>query len=145
MRTHVISFRLLTVLLLGLLLTLAACGQGESSQPSSATPATTVQSTPTPALDAYGTPIVIPKIAPMRIVSLAPSVSEILGALQLQNRVVGVDAFTNYPASLASIKKVSSSSGINVESIVALKPDLVLSSGGCPRTMITSYLSWGCK
>lgn len=90
-----------------------------------------VTATPTVALDVYGTPITIPKTTPQRIVSLAPNISEMLGALNLQSRVVGVDALTNYPAKLAAIKKVSDNSGnIIVESIVALKPDLVLSSGG---------------
>ena len=56
--------------------------------------------------------------------------SEILGALNLQNRVVGVDNNTNYPASLASLPKVSDVNGrYNIERIVSLKPDLVLSYG----------------
>ncbi len=56
--------------------------------------------------------------------------SETLGALNLQNRVVGVDYNTNYPASLASLPKVSDVNGkYNVEQIVKLKPDLILSYG----------------
>ncbi|GHO84012.1 ABC transporter substrate-binding protein [Dictyobacter formicarum] len=141
MRTHVISLRLLSVFLLSFMLTLAACGQSSNSQGSGSTPA--AQPTPTPALDAYGTPIAIPKTAPQRIVSLAPSISEILGALHLEKRVVGVDAFTNYPAALAGLKKVSSSSGFNVEAIVALKPDLVLSSGGLSKKYDTQLSQLG--
>ncbi|GLV56741.1 ABC transporter substrate-binding protein [Dictyobacter sp. S3.2.2.5] len=142
MRTHVISLRLLSVFLLGLVLILASCGQSNNSQTSGgSTPA--AQATPTPALDAYGTPIAIPKTAPQRIVSLAPSISEILGALHLEKRVVGVDAFTNYPPSLAGLKKVSSSSGFNVEAIVALKPDLVLSSGGLSNKYDTQMSQLG--
>ncbi|GCE25038.1 putative ABC transporter substrate-binding lipoprotein YvrC [Dictyobacter alpinus] len=144
MRTHVISSRFLFVCLLGLIVTLAACGQATNSQTSNSTPANSATTpTPTPALDNYGTPIAIPKTVPLRIVSLAPSISEILGALELQNRVVGVDAFTNYPASMATIKKVSSSTGINVESIVALKPDLVLSSGGLSNKYDTQLTRLG--
>src|SRR5438105_959461 len=88
--------------------------------------------TPLPAitLDAYGTPIVFPTSAPQRIVSLVPNVSEMLGALNLDSRVVGIDYYTNYPADLTTKPKVSDVNGkYIVEQIVALKPDLVLSYG----------------
>ncbi len=119
MRSHVISTRLLSSLVLSLLFLLAACGTTTSTSP-----------TPVIALDAYGTPIVFPTHPPQRIISLVPSMSETLGALNLQNRVVGVDYNTNYPASLASLPKVSDVNGkYNVEQIVKLKPDLILSYG----------------
>lgn len=125
MLSRVISFRLSLVLLLSVFVLLTACGQSSS-------PTTGVQPTaaPTAAHDAYGTPIVFPTTAPQRIVSLVPSTSEILGALHLQSRVVGVDYFTDYPPDLASLPKVSNAEGqFNVERIVAMKPDLVLSWG----------------
>ena len=126
MRSHVISFRLSLVMFLFCSVLLAACGQ--SSSPSTgAKPA----ATPTVALDYYGTPIAFPATAPRRIISLLPSTSEILGALHLQGRVVAVDYYTSYPPELASLPKVSDADGkYNVEQIVALKPDLVLSWGG---------------
>jgi iron complex transport system substrate-binding protein len=121
MSSHVISTRFLSSCVLSLLFLLTACGTTTTSSPSP---------TPTVTLDAYGTPIVFPTHPPQRIVSLVPSMSEILGALNLQNRVVGVDYNTNYPASLASLPKVSDVNGrYNVEQIVSLKPDLVLSYG----------------
>lgn len=144
MRTQVISSRFISVFLLALLFSLAACGQ--TSNNSTTTSTSHVTPTPTVAIDAYGTPIVFPKTPPKRIVSLAPSVSEILGALKLQSKVVGVDALTNYPATMASIKKVSDSSGnFNVESIVALKPDLVLSSGALSAKYNTQLMNLGLR
>ncbi len=78
-----------------------------------------------------GSRSVFPTTPPQRIISLLPNTSEILGALQLQGRVVAVDYYTTYPADLASLPKVSGSNGkYNIEQIVALKPDLVLSYGG---------------
>src|SRR3989442_9653893 len=124
MRSHVISFRLSLVFLLSCFVLLTACGQSSS-------PTTGAKPTPTVALDFYGTPIVFPTTAPRRIVSLLPSTSEILGALHLQGRVVAVDYYTSYPPELASLPKVSDANGkYNVEQIVALKPDLILSWGG---------------
>ncbi len=126
MRSHVISFRLSLVLLLSCFVLLTACGQSSS-------PATGTKPTPTPtaALDFYGTPIAFPKAPPQRIVSLLPSTSEMLGALHLQGRVIAIDYYTSYPPELASLPKVSDVNGkYNVEQIVALKPDLILSWGG---------------
>ncbi len=123
---RVISYRLSLLLLLSCFVLLTACGQNTS-------PAAGPQpvATPTVARDAYGTPIVFPTTPPQRIISLLPNTSEILGALQLQGRVVAVDYYTTYPADLASLPKVSGSNGkYNIEQIVALKPDLVLSYGG---------------
>jgi iron complex transport system substrate-binding protein len=124
MRSRVISTRFCLFILLCLLVSLTACGG--SSQNSTSTPS----QTPTQTLDAYGTPIVFPATAPKRIVSLVPNISEILGFLGLTEQVVGVDYYTNYPANLASLPKVSDVNGkYNVEQVVALKPDLVLSYG----------------
>jgi iron complex transport system substrate-binding protein len=128
MSTRVISHRLLPLVLVVLCALLAACG-GSTQTGSSATPA----ATQAPANDYYGKPINMPKAAPQRIISLTASTSEILGALGLQSRVIGVDAFTNYPTDLAKLPKVSSTQGYNVEQIIALKPDLVLSSGGLTK------------
>jgi iron complex transport system substrate-binding protein len=121
-----VYFRLFLMLLLPLFVLFAACGQSISTTTGS--PPTPI---PTVALDYNGTPVTFPTNAPQRIVSLVPSTSEILGALHLQGRVVGVDYYTTYPPELASRPKVSDVNGkFNVERILALKPDLVLSYGG---------------
>lgn len=130
MRIHNASSFLLVALLTCLLL-LAACG---TTGTGTSTNSTVVKPTSTPVTDVYGTPITYPKSAPQKIISLVPSMSEILGALNLQDRVVAVDYYTNYPASLAKKSKISDASGkFNVEQIVALHPDLVLSSGGLTK------------
>jgi iron complex transport system substrate-binding protein len=68
---------------------------------------------------------------PQRLVSLAPNLTEILFALDLGKQTVGVDAFSDYPADVKSIAKVSGPDGkFNFEQIVALKPDLVFAAGG---------------
>src|SRR5205807_4954763 len=128
MGTRIIFSHRLLVVFVSLLILLVACGQGTS--PGTGTNASPA-ATPTAARDVFGTPIAFPKTPPQRIVSLLPSTSEILVALHLEQRVVGIDYNTNYPATLTSKPKVSNANGIyNVEQIVALKPDLVLSYGG---------------
>lgn len=105
-----------------LALALSACG--------TTTGASTGPEKPVLAKDANGTTIVIPTKAPQRIVSLTPVDSEILGALHEQANVVGVDYYTDYPADIASKPKITDvNSTANIEQIIALKPDLVLSYG----------------
>lgn len=62
---------------------------------------------------------------PQRIVSLAPSWTEILFALGLGDRVVGVTTFCDYPAEAARKEKVGGFSDPNIELIVSLKADVV--------------------
>lgn len=63
---------------------------------------------------------------PRRIISLSPSNTEILYALGLQDRLIGVTTFCNYPAEALSKPKVSGFSVVDVEKIVSLEPDLIL-------------------
>jgi len=60
-----------------------------------------------------------------RIVSLAPSITEILFALGLGKRIVGVTALCDYPPEARAKPKVGDAN-INPERVVALKPDLVV-------------------
>jgi iron complex transport system substrate-binding protein len=63
--------------------------------------------------------------APSRIVSLAPSVTEILFAIGAGAQVVGVTQFCDYPTEAALKPKVGYANP-NLESLVALKPDLIV-------------------
>ena len=64
-----------------------------------------------------------------RIVSLAPSNTEILFALGAGDKVVGRDEFSDYPEEAKAIESVGGSMGeYSLEAIVALKPDLVLAA-----------------
>lgn len=64
-----------------------------------------------------------------RIVSLSPSVTEILFALGLGDRVKGVTAFCDYPVEAEKLPKTGGYFDINFEAIVALEPDLVILLG----------------
>ena len=70
-----------------------------------------------------------------RIVSLAPSNTEILFALGLGDKVVGVTNFCDYPEEAASIEKVGDAMAMNIEKIVSLTPDLVLTIEGAPEVV----------
>ena len=63
---------------------------------------------------------------PQRIVSLLPSLTETVCELGACARLVGVDRYSNHPASVRALPDVGGIDDTNVERIVALKPDVVL-------------------
>ncbi len=81
---------------------------------------------------------------PRRIVSMAPSVTEILFALGLGESVVGVSNYCNYPAAAAKIDRIGGIMNPNLEAIVALKPDLVVKLRG-HRILNASVYRFGIK
>ncbi len=67
-------------------------------------------------------------IPPSRIVSLAPSLTEIVYALGAQDLLVGVTTFCDYPAETAKKPKVGGIIDPSLEAILTLRPDLVLAT-----------------
>jgi iron complex transport system substrate-binding protein len=63
-----------------------------------------------------------------RIVSIAPSSTEILHALGLGRRIVGVDRWSDYPPRVLKLPRVGSDLRVDVERVAELKPDLVVAS-----------------
>ncbi|MDP2264282.1 MAG: helical backbone metal receptor [Hydrogenophaga sp.] len=63
---------------------------------------------------------------PQRIVTLLPSLTETVCELGQCHRLVGVDRYSNWPASVAALPRVGGGIDPNVEAIVALRPDVVL-------------------
>ena len=73
-----------------------------------------------------GAPPAPPVMPPARVVSLAPSITEIVYALGAADRLVGVCAQCNYPEAAAQLPRVGGYLVPNVEAVVAARPDLVL-------------------
>lgn len=93
--------------------------------------------------DARGKRIILSR-APQRIISLAPSVTEILYELGLEGQVVGVTDACDYPP---QVRKKPRIGGVllNFEKIVALKPDLVIGIWGLQRKNILQLERMGIK
>ena len=96
-------------------LLLAACGEAPRE----------AQSTDT-VTDDYGRTVVIPA-HPQRVVSLSPAVTEIIFALGAQDLLVGRTDFCSYPPQAASLPSIGGISNLNIEKILSLNPDLVIS------------------
>ncbi|MDP2821342.1 MAG: cobalamin-binding protein [Sulfuritalea sp.] len=72
-----------------------------------------------------------------RIVSLAPHITELLFAAGAGDRVVGNVEYGDYPPAAKALPKVGGYSRLDLEAVVALKPDLVLGweSGNSPAAV----------
>jgi iron complex transport system substrate-binding protein len=129
--------------LLPLVPLLLALGCTAPVQPGAATPTTPTTVPPTAAppspppaptfpvtlTDDEGTAVTI-AAEPQRIVSLTPATTEILFAIGAGDRVVGkVEDIAKFPPEAASIPVVATFNGVDIEQIVALGADLVLSAG----------------
>jgi iron complex transport system substrate-binding protein len=64
-----------------------------------------------------------------RIVSLAPHTTELLFAAGAGSKIVGISEYSDYPPAARSIASIGSSAALDLERIIALKPDLIVSWG----------------
>ena len=77
--------------------------------------------------DDLGREVVIPR--PLtRVISLAPSATEMIYAAGAGDRLVGVTTYCNYPEAAKSIEKIGDTQTPNIERIIALRPDVVFVS-----------------
>lgn len=81
--------------------------------------------------DGLGREVVIPENV-RRVVSLAPSVTEMIFAAGGGEKLVGVTSFCNYPEQAKSIKKIGDTQSPNLEAIMALRPQVVFVTTASP-------------
>lgn len=116
MRYRFIMYRktiLLTIV--GMALLLASCAGNRQQKDVSDT-----------VTDDYGRTVVVPS-QPQRVVSLSPAVTEIIYALGAEEVLVGRTDFCEYPQEAKSIPSIGGISNLNIERILTLQPDLVIS------------------
>ena len=77
--------------------------------------------------DDRGVTVTLPR-SPQRIVSLLPSLTETVCELGQCHRLVGVDRYSNHPASVRALPQTGGGVDPNIEAIVALRPDVVLAA-----------------
>ncbi|MGB8959622.1 MAG: helical backbone metal receptor, partial [Candidatus Aminicenantales bacterium] len=86
--------------------------------------------------DDLGGPFPLPEGTPRRIVSMAPNITEILFALGLGGRIVGVTRFCDWPPEARAIPRIGGLVDPNVEVIRSLDPDLVIAFRGNPLRLV---------
>lgn len=73
---------------------------------------------------------------PRRIISLAPNVTEILFALGLENDIVGVTRYCNYPKNAQTKTRIGGLVDPDLEKIIDLSPDLIIAFRGNPLRLV---------
>jgi len=134
------KYRILLLCLLAALLIVAVVACAPTPAAPAATPIS-LTATPGPYpltfTDDLGREVTL-SAQPQRVVSLAPSNTEILFAVGAGDQVVGVTLYCNYPSEAQDREQIGgfSAKTISVEKIVALEPDLVLAAGEIHQPVI---------
>ena len=113
---------------MGFVMLFVACGGSPRQQ----------ESTTDTVTDDYGRTVAVPT-APQRVVSLSPAVTEIMFALGAQDLLVGRTDFCVFPPEVADIPSIGGISNLNIEKIISLNPDLVV-SGSMVGTKVTDQM-----
>lgn len=95
-----------------------------------------VQANPITVTDDAGHQITLSKPA-LRIIALSPHIVETLFAAGAGSKIIGAVDYSDYPAAAKSIRRIGGYSSVDLETLVALKPDLVIGweTGNSPVTI----------
>ena len=122
MRDEISRSRLLAIVIITIVINaFAGCRSNSANVSNSSVVPTRVVT------DDLGRSVTVP-VKITRVVSLAPNLTEIIFAVGAGNRLVGVTTFCNYPEQAKAIAKIGDTMTPNMESIIALKPDVVFVS-----------------
>jgi iron complex transport system substrate-binding protein len=80
-----------------------------------------------------------------RVVSLAPANTEIVYSLRMFERLVGVTTYDDYPVLVENVPKMGDFTTPNLEAIAAVKPDVILVTGGVQADVLTKLKAIGAK
>lgn len=129
-------------------LLLAACGADEetnSNEPAKGQVAETKQEEgPYKVVDDRGVEVAFEEV-PETIISLQPSNTEILFELGVGEQIVGATDYDTYPEAAQKIERVSTSTVIDAERVVALNPDVVIAYTSGDEAQITQLEDAGLK
>lgn len=120
------------VLIISFLILMAGCSKQAAPKPTEAIPTREVT-------DDLGRMIKIP-VKINRAISLAPNLTENIFAVGAGDKLVGVTTFCDYPAEAKDIQKIGDTINPNMESIIALKPQIVFVSTASQMETFTKTL-----
>jgi len=104
-----------------------SCGTAQKATPKATVTTDNNSIFPMTIKDSYDREVRIEK-EPLKIVSLAPNITETIFAIERGDRLVGRTDYCDYPAEAAKIESIGSLQTPSIEKIAGLKPDLVIAS-----------------
>jgi iron complex transport system substrate-binding protein len=123
----------------------ASRSETSGAGPGSAAPSDSAMTFPVTVTDDASRTVTIGK-KPSRIVSLAPSDTEIATAIGVPlAQLVGVTTYDDYPAGVKALPKVGDFMTPNIEAITAARPDLILITGGVQKDVLGKLERTGAK
>lgn len=116
-------------LIIALVVSASACGANDQAkeQPKPVSPVEEISHYPITITDSYDRKITIEN-EPERIISIAPSITETIFALDSGDKLVGRTDYCKYPEEVENIESIGSLMEPNIEKIIDLKPDIVIAS-----------------
>lgn len=141
-RTFAVTVALLAALALAVSLVAGCSGSGTASTDTSSKVTGQAHNFPVTLTDDASRTVTVNK-RPERIVSLAPANTEIAAALGLEDKLVGVTTYCDYPPSVKKLPKIGDFMNPNVEAIAAAKPDLILVTTGVQGDVLAKLEALG--
>lgn len=114
-------------LVFALAISFSACNQQPKEEVEPTPPELEKATYPINVVDSYDREVKI-ESEPMRIISIAPSITETIFALGAGDKLIGRTDYCNYPQEVKDIESIGSLQEPSIEKIVDLKPDLVIAS-----------------
>ncbi len=93
-------------------------------------------------IDDYNDTVLVPT-HPKRIVSLSPAVTEILFTLGADKLLVGRTDFCTYPKEASRIESIGGISNLNIEKVLSVQPDLIISGSMVPKKIVKQFEKMG--
>ena len=125
--------RILFVVLFAIAILLPSCSHNSAASGESETYKYT---------DDYGSVVDVPR-HPQRIVSMSPAVTEIMFALGADSLLVGRTEFCVYPPEASAIENIGGISNLNIEKVLSVNPDLIISGSMVPQKVVEQFAKMG--
>lgn len=142
------KLRILLFMLLALITALAAsgCAKGQQSNfsESKANDGKAGSAYPVTVVDSLGRSVTI-EAEPQKIISLSPAITEILFAIGVGDKVVGVTDYCDYPAEALKKPKVGSFKDPNMEVIINSQPEVIFVAAGIQEEFVKRFEELGIK
>lgn len=122
-------FKHLFVVLLCIALTmgLVGCGQSNADITEKNNEQVTDNAYPVKIIDSFGKEVTL-ETEPMHVISVAPSVTEMIYAIGAEDKLVGRTDYCDYPEEASKIESIGSLTTPDLEKMISLEPDLVITS-----------------
>jgi iron complex transport system substrate-binding protein len=136
-------FSFILVVLLGISVFFVGCENKATAEKTSSADSKS-SAYPLTIMDSYNREVTIDK-EPQRVISLAPNITEVIGVLNKLDKLVARTNYCDYPVEVKNIKSIGTLKDPSIETIVELKPDIVIASTHFSKEVLSKLESLNIK